>query len=255
MPRPLAVRLASAMLAAFLLVFLVSQSPVPILDTIKSGSPTSSCIVGQRYFQSNAIAGNNTWYCTTTDHWTQILNSGGASHGLVLLEQQTATSSASLNFTACLSSAYDVYMISHQNIIPDTDGVKIGFRYSEDGGSSYITTATYTWSTYATSFSGGGGPHEHGQQNDTAAYFDPHQSSTVLYGGLVGNVYLYGANNTTTYKIIQGTGFGIENAGGIYSWQTFGYRQSANAVNAFQIIPSTGLLASGTVRCYGLRKV
>jgi hypothetical protein len=63
----------------------------------------------------------------------------GAAPGLVLLESETASASASLDFTA-FSSAYDVYLFQFINILPATDAANFLFRVSTDGGSSFSAT-------------------------------------------------------------------------------------------------------------------
>jgi hypothetical protein len=42
-----------------------------------AGAKPASCTVGQMYFATDATAGQNWYYCTTTNVWTQQLNSGG----------------------------------------------------------------------------------------------------------------------------------------------------------------------------------
>jgi hypothetical protein len=37
-----------------------------------TGVPTGLCLTGQRYFQEDAAAGGNQWYCTSANVWTRI---------------------------------------------------------------------------------------------------------------------------------------------------------------------------------------
>ena len=44
-----------------------------------SGAPTANCTVGERYFRTDATAGQNLYLCTATNTWTQVTGSGGGS--------------------------------------------------------------------------------------------------------------------------------------------------------------------------------
>ena len=71
--------------------------------------------------------------------------SGGGGGALVLLEEHTASSSASLAFTSWYSASYDEYMIEFVNVIPATNNVGLAVNFSVNGGSSYDTSTIYDW--------------------------------------------------------------------------------------------------------------
>src|SRR5665647_2787882 len=64
-----------------------------------------------------------------------------AAVALVLLEQHTASNTASLDFTACITSAYDEYLIEFVNVVPATSNnmanLLCGVGGSYDTGSNY----------------------------------------------------------------------------------------------------------------------
>ena len=66
--------------------------------------------------------------------------SGG---GLTLVSSQTASASASLEFS--MDSTYDSYVFKIINYNPATDSQGLQFQGSTDGGSSYGVTMTTTW--------------------------------------------------------------------------------------------------------------
>ena len=83
----------------------------------------------------------------------------GANGALVLLEQHTAATSATLDFTTSITAAYDEYMIEFVNIIPVSDGIPFQMLVSTNGGASYDTSAIYYWNAWdwheaASGFSG-----------------------------------------------------------------------------------------------------
>jgi hypothetical protein len=69
------------------------------------------------------------------------LPSGVSGSSLVLISEQTASSSANISFTSGIDSTYKQYMFKFINIHAATDNVhfQVNFR---DGGSSYDATKT-----------------------------------------------------------------------------------------------------------------
>lgn len=173
---------------------------------------------------------------------------GGA---LILLEQQTASSSASLDFTSSISSTYDSYLIDLTDIVPATDAVKIGLRVSTNGGSSYVATASYKWIATATSASAIG---FNGSNSDTVIYFNNILSNSTTEGSFNAKIWMKNPANSTAHKSFHGQSAGFNTVDYI-QWAFAGWYASATAINAFQILASSGNIASGTVRCYGITKV
>ena len=64
---------------------------------------------------------------------------------LTLLSTQTASASASIEFTSGIDSTYDSYVFKFINIHPATDAVNFEFQGSIDGGSNYNVTMTTTY--------------------------------------------------------------------------------------------------------------
>ena len=64
---------------------------------------------------------------------------------LTLLSTQTASSSASIEFTSGIDSTYDSYVFKFINIHPSADASFLTFQTSTDGGSSYGVTLTSTF--------------------------------------------------------------------------------------------------------------
>jgi hypothetical protein len=70
------------------------------------------------------------------------LDSGVPTGSLILLSTQTASASASLEFS--MDSTYDSYVFKFINIHPATDGVNFHFQGSTNSGSTYGITTTTT---------------------------------------------------------------------------------------------------------------
>ena len=174
---------------------------------------------------------------------------GGSGGGLVLVQSQTASASASLDFASCFSSTYDEYKITVSNIVTSGDAVAIYVRVSTDGGSSYISTGSYTYRLL--------------YWNTTSAISSATTGTGILFGEgwstsakmhWNGEINVYAPLAATGYKGWTSTGsFGQTGiTGSAYSGA--GWYNAETAITDFQIIPASGTLTSGTVRCYGLAK-
>jgi hypothetical protein len=171
-----------------------------------------------------------------------------------LLEQHTASSSAELDFTTWYSSAYDEYEIHLIDVVPASNNVAPELQFSTDGGSTYDTSGIYysvrdyrgiTVSDNGTTQYGGQGQIYLGG-NDLG--------NTAANGGLSGVVHLFNPQSAVTYKrVIFDLAYGSYN-GDIYHSTGAGVYKSATAVNALRILFSSGNIASGTIRVYGLAK-
>lgn len=194
---------------------------------------------------------DSTRYLDGTGNYSVPAGSGG-SGALVLLEQHTASSSTSLNFTACLSSTYDEYAIEFVGVVPATNAAVLILRFSTDGGSTYDSTSGhYGWSTLGFSSASSG---VNGSQSDTSIQFRAGITTGVAASGsLSGALKLAIASSLYTrawgtLSFIGDTGFPAE--GFVLS----GAYLQTTAPNAFQVLMSTGNIASGIVRVYGIAK-
>ena len=177
---------------------------------------------------------------------------GGGGGALVLLEQHTASASATLDFTTCISATYDDYLIEFVNVIPATNSVVLYLRMSTDGGSSYDSGANYSyvdWRWVPTGSAAGGGSGQSAIQlvNPT----DPLSNSTSW--GLNGSLKLYNPGGSAFKRTVAEFGY-YQAAGNPEGISTRGAYESATAVNAFRFLMSSGNIASGTIRVYGIAK-
>ena len=77
------------------------------------------------------------------------LDSAVPTGSLILLSTQTASSSASIEFTSGIDSTYSSYVFKCIDIHPQTDNVDFTFNFSSDGGSNYnVTKTTTAFDTY-----------------------------------------------------------------------------------------------------------
>jgi hypothetical protein len=243
---------------ATLLLAVLVCSVVGLAQTARTHITTASslpahCTVGDFYVKTGASAGP--YWCSATDTWSASSGGGGGSAGaLVLVEQHAASSSASLNFTACISSTYDDYQLELVNVVPATDDVELYMRVSTNGGSSYDSGTNY------------GSVNTNGFQGATASggassgltrfRLADDVSTSANYPGASGTVRLFNPGSAL-YKSVLGHVTGSRVSSGdarTYTQQTSGIYLSTTAVDAFQFVFSSGNIASGTIRCYGIAK-
>lgn len=198
----------------------------------------------------------------TIDH-TGIPGVGGSS-GLVLLEQHTASASASLDFTSFISSTYDEYLLEGVALTPATDGTNLGMRVGTGGGPTYATTDYYgTMRHGAGAIASTPGTPNGGSSNGTTTQADAPGDRVMIakvvneldtgYGHASFSLRLCLPQSTAKMKPIFGTATWHD--GTQVFMVMIGYLYgSTTALTAVRFLYSSGNIASGTVRAYGLAK-
>ena len=168
----------------------------------------------------------------------------------VLLEQHTASSSSSLNFTTCITSSYDVYAIDFVGVYGG--GATPCVRMSTNGGSSYDSGGNYDWTQWVVGL-GTGNPNTGSDTTFNLANFSDVApgTSTSISGRLM--LYIPAAGYAS---LIGQIGWGRTADGGFHAAQTLfsGRYDSATAPNAFQFYFSSGNITAGTIRVHGIPK-
>jgi hypothetical protein len=184
------------------------------------------------------------------DNFTEVYAvTSGALH---LLEQHTASSSATLDFTSWYSATYDEYVIEFVGIAAATNSVHPYVRFSTNGGSSYDSSSIYDFAghiantgTFAANVNAGAGAAQ-------GKIFDGMSNSAGT--SMNGKANLYNPGSTSLYKMLVYQ-FGIPSGTTeLYNVVGSGRYRSTTAVNAFRFYFSSGNIASGTIRVYGVVK-
>jgi hypothetical protein len=175
---------------------------------------------------------------------------------LVLLEQHTASSSASLDFTTAIGSGYDEYLIELLNLVPATNATHLHLNVSTDGGASYDSGAgKYAWAQWAWVSNGTGFI---GSNSDTKMVLSHNNgtgiSGTASNGGASGHLRLFSPLSGSHYTTLRASVGFFGSAGVDYAAETRGRYISTTAVNALRFTMSSGNIASGTIRMYGIAK-
>lgn len=173
---------------------------------------------------------------------------------MVLLQTTTAANDASITIgsAALFTSTYKRYVIVGSNIRPDTDSVEGMTRVSI--ASSVKTDATYQYARLANSSDSGAFS---GLNSQTATAFANMwaQSGGNASGENCGfTMAVDSPSDTNNYKILHFTAGSIALSGQIGNYYGVGYYGgSLGALDGVQFYYSSGNIAAGTFKLYGLK--
>lgn len=182
--------------------------------------------------------------------WT----SAAASSELVLISSATASSSATLDFTSGITSAYSMIIFVLTDIVPATNAANLQMRFSINGGSSYITSGNYGYASLGVA--GGSASTVYVQANGASFIQLTGNINTGTPGSCFsGVVDLINPASSTTFKSVN-IKTSNSNGGGDQVTSLMGsglYDGVTTAVNAIRFLASSGNITSGTIYMYGVK--
>lgn len=167
------------------------------------------------------------------------------------LGSATASSSASLDFTSLITSAYDEYVFELQDV-RITAGASLLFRTSPNNGSTYNAGASdYAWS--GTTVDTTPTQTAVGLAVDTSIIIAAATSNTVS-NAICGTLKLYNPLGTTNDKNVRAETNYVDSTSSKFVTRTMGGRRLATAaINAVRFIPDGSTITSGLIRMYGIK--
>ena len=185
------------------------------------------------------------------------LDSAVPSGKLTLLSTQTASSSATIDFTSGIDSTYDSYVFKFINIHPSTDGDgSLTFQANASGGSGFNETMT---TTYFRAY--------HTESDATAtllydgskdiAQGTSYQILSANIGGDndecgSGTLQIFNPSSTTYVKHFISVFNGYEWTNYNVNDFTAGYGNTTSSINAVSFKFASGNIDSGTIKMYGV---
>jgi len=179
--------------------------------------------------------------------------SGGA---MTLISEQTASSSATLDFTSGIDSTYDSYVFKFINCHPATDSARLQFNLSSDGGSNYNVTKTTTAFRAV---------HREDDASTELAYRTPTDlAQSTGFQDLItscgndndqassGVLQLFNPSSTTFVKHFISTSQSIHESDISMNLYIAGYGNTTSAINGVQFKMSSGNIDSGVIKLYGI---
>ena len=191
-------------------------------------------------------------------HKATLFGVAGVSTGdVVLLSTQTASSSASIDFTSGITSTYGEYIFKFYNIHPATDNADFTFQANATDSDSYDETMTTTFVRA-----------DHNEADDQAYlqyYVSKDQAEGTAYQTLAldpgndndqsvsGELHLFNPSSTTYVKhfiarisTYQGSDFMRET-------HVAGYINTTTAIDDVQFKMASGNIDAGTIKMWGVK--
>jgi hypothetical protein len=185
-------------------------------------------------------------------------NASIATGNMVLLSSQTASASASINFTTNINSTYKEYQFVFFNIRPATENASFGFQGSTDGGSNYALTITSSAFRAIMREDGADSGLGYVTAEDLSQSTSLQRIADEVNGdadqGVSGLIQIFNPASTTYVKhFASNTNFahlGVQP----YTENHYvaGYMNTTSAVNAIQFKFTSGNITAGTILMYGI---
>ena len=170
---------------------------------------------------------------------------------LILIDSVSASNSATVTLGgADWDDSYNVYMVSNNNVVCQTDTQSLLFRLL-DSSNNPLTASSYdvVWKVL--------------RANTTPE--DAYGSGTFFMGvdnyigtatGEVANgtTYIFNANNSSEYTMITQTTAYVNNSAQLRGMHGGGVFESAEATKGVQFYMNSGNIVSGEFKLYGIKK-
>ena len=177
--------------------------------------------------------------------------SGG---GLTLVSSQTASASASLEFS--IDSTYDSYVFKFIDIHPATDNVTFQFNMSTDGGSNYNVAKTTTFFRALHEESDGSATLGYRTGDDLAQGTSGQDLIASIGNGNdesgSGSLQIFNPSSAVFVKHFIGTTSSYWQANGELNDFIAGYGNTTSPVNAIQFFMTSGNIDAGIIKMYGV---
>lgn len=209
----------------------VAATGMPVVASRQVGSPTG----GDKGAGTINVDGSSSLFGIYQD---------GNPTGLKLISTLTASTSATLDFTATNSTIYSAYRFIIEDYLAATDATDLHMRVSTDGGSSYQAGTGYSYG-----FIGATSAPATGNAGGTGASAAKMLNSLSNVAGTSGVIDVIIGGRTRMVGVLHG----YQSAGVFVSVATGG-EWNSSGVNAIRFLQSSGNITSGTIRVYGIPK-
>ncbi len=177
----------------------------------------------------------------------------GAGAALTLLGTATPSGVASVDFTTGISSTYKAYLLACSGLLPATDGDYLWMRVSEDAGSTWEADGgDYSYANHQ-SFSNGASSGYDNLGSDIKIRLGGAGVGNLSSEGQSANIWIYNPASTSHHTMIAAQSILMDVSGDVGIVNTAARYTATTAVDGLRLLFSSGNIASGEVRLYGLR--
>lgn len=188
----------------------------------------------------------HTWQFCNGSNWVAEGAAGG-SGGPMLISTQTASSSASLQFTN-LPTSYNTLFLNCPGLVGSANPTNILVNLGEGAGPTWKTGGHYTVNLIGNWV----GSSVYGWSNTAATDLTSGGNNVNTYPTTV-RMYIDNVGSSTVYKIAHIFYSEDDNSNGIGYWFTTSYWNSdTNPVTGIEVVASGGTISSGTCSLYGM---
>jgi len=205
----------------------------------------------------------NSLNLTPTASKTVVFNSnnngieaGDVGGALVLISEQTASSSSTISFTSGIDSTYKEYQVHFINCHPATNDVNLQFNASVDSGSNYNVTKTTTFFAARHRENDSATNLEYVTNRDLAQSTDfnklNYDTGNQNDEDVCGILHLFDPSSTTFVKHFISRAIGNGQAEDCHDSYTAGYFNTTSAIDAIQFKFGSGNIDAGIFKLYGV---
>ena len=186
------------------------------------------------------------------------LETGDVGGSLVLISEQTASSSSTISFTSGIDSTYKEYVFKFIDIHLSTENGDFIFQGSTNGGSSYGVTLTTTYFQAQQDEAGNNASLQYVTGVDLAqstSFQKLMRDNSVDNDECnIGTLHLFEPSSTTFVKHFISTTTSITSEGDPRCLNAFiaGYFNTTSAIDAIQFKCTSGNIDAGTIKMYGV---
>lgn len=175
---------------------------------------------------------------------------------MVLISEQTASSSASISFTTGIDSTYPIYKFEFIDIHPASQAT-FTFNMSSDGGSNYNVTKTTTAFRSLHNENDAATDLSYQDGNDLAQSTGYQPLSDLKNNDndscIAGYLHLFNPSSTTFVKHYLSNTNCMQRDSRSVQWHSAGYGNTTNAIDAIDFKFSSGNIDAGTIKLYGIK--
>ena len=180
-----------------------------------------------------------------------------ASGGMVLISEQTASSSSTVDFTSGIDSTYPIYKFEFINIHPATDDVDLTFQVDTGTNTNYNQTITSTTFQVYQPEDGSSNTLEYKTNRDQAqgTAFQPlcQDIGNANDESMSGYLQIFNPSSSTFVKHFMGIGTNVYSGDASIQIYSAGYINTTTAITRVRFKMDSGNIDSGTIKLYGIK--